>query len=373
MLKVVGDVSLTDGFFDTGFGIGSSVRKAQNPFVHLRRNSSDLWLGNLECVIASHSNKKGFYRKQFIIAPQHLGHVRHLNIYGVANNHVMLHGSKAYQEMLDYIDLSGSLCVGANQRKSVFLEHQGRQIALSSFSQRKERFSKYPGYWYNPEYKEIEAEYRKIEDARFKILYVHWGNEYVNKPYNDQRRFAHWLIDLGFDIVIGVHPHVLQGYEVYNGKYIFYSIGNFVFNMPYEPACHSVILNLDFSGDCLSVKYDYVKIGKDFFPKIIPEGDVPRQYRFDYLNERLGTDEENEIYYSNVFSMIKKHRKSNYSEFLRSTFKFSLSDYLSILRDFVKRRAAEENGLNEESPDEIKPVFNMPAKVRSESQSSSSI
>jgi poly-gamma-glutamate synthesis protein (capsule biosynthesis protein) len=61
------------------------------------------------------------------------------------------------------------------------------------------------------------------------VVYVHWGVEKNEYPEDYQRELAKAYIDAGADIVIGSHPHVLQGMEYYNGKPIIYSLGNFVF------------------------------------------------------------------------------------------------------------------------------------------------
>jgi len=61
------------------------------------------------------------------------------------------------------------------------------------------------------------------------IVDMHWGIEYTNVPTSWQTQTARSFIDAGADLVIGQHPHVLQGIEVYNGKYIVYSLGNFAF------------------------------------------------------------------------------------------------------------------------------------------------
>lgn len=64
----------------------------------------------------------------------------------------------------------------------------------------------------------------------FKILFIHWGNEYKLKSNNIQKTLAHKLIDSGVDLIIGGHPHVTQEIEKYNNKMIFYSLGNFIFD-----------------------------------------------------------------------------------------------------------------------------------------------
>lgn len=61
------------------------------------------------------------------------------------------------------------------------------------------------------------------------IVLCHWGREFVHYPIPEDREIAHAIIDAGASLVIGHHPHVLQGYEKYNSGSIFYSLGNFVF------------------------------------------------------------------------------------------------------------------------------------------------
>lgn len=62
------------------------------------------------------------------------------------------------------------------------------------------------------------------------IVHVHWGNEYQKLPSADQQKMGRQIIDAGADVVIGHHPHVIEPAEIYKGKAIFYSLGNFVFD-----------------------------------------------------------------------------------------------------------------------------------------------
>jgi poly-gamma-glutamate capsule biosynthesis protein CapA/YwtB (metallophosphatase superfamily) len=72
-----------------------------------------------------------------------------------------------------------------------------------------------------------------VEQARAShdliIVAVHWGDEYAEAPNVYQQKVAHALIDGGVDMLIGHHPHVLQGVEHYQGGLIAYSLGNFLF------------------------------------------------------------------------------------------------------------------------------------------------
>ena len=75
----------------------------------------------------------------------------------------------------------------------------------------------------------LEEIQRAKESCDFLTVYVHWGIERNTKPESYQRTLGQQYIDAGADLVIGSHPHVLQGIEYYKGKPIVYSLGNFVF------------------------------------------------------------------------------------------------------------------------------------------------
>lgn len=338
MLKIVGDINFSDGFFDTGFGVGSRIKKGLNPFEHISRSPEDMWIGNCECVISNSSNKQGIYKKQFRLVPQHLGTVKHFDIYNVANNHVMQHGEKAYREMIRYFENNQIITVGRNEKRTHVFEHQDKSVGIMAFSQRNEKYSQNPLYWYNPEYKDIEIAYKNIRNVDFRIAYVHWGNEFIQYPYRDQKKFAHWLVDLGFDLIIGTHPHVLQGYEIYKGSHIFYSLGNFVFNMPTISSQISAIVSVDLSVDPAKISTQYVRIDTNYFPHLVLEMDFPIEYSFKTLNKLLANDEENEVYYKMVYKAIKEYRKKNMKVFLKNIDKFEFRDLKEIIMDFFKRR-----------------------------------
>ncbi|MCG3621916.1 CapA family protein [Clostridioides difficile] len=68
------------------------------------------------------------------------------------------------------------------------------------------------------------------------VVYFHWGIELDYYPDKKQKDFAHYAIDKGADLVMGSHPHVIQGIEKYKNKYIAYSLGNFCFGGNKNPS-----------------------------------------------------------------------------------------------------------------------------------------
>lgn len=335
MLRIVGDCNFADGFFDMGFGTGTSIKSGANPFQHIKEASGDdFWMGNFECVCSNVSNKEGLEARQFIITPEAADNISHLDFYGVANNHVMQHGADAYRQMVDNIESRGAVMAGTKEKPTAVFEHQGKKVAVTVLNQRPENFTKPPLYWAMPEYEDVNEELAKYANCDYRIVYVHWGIEFINYPYNDQKQFAHYLVNSGADLVIGMHPHVMQGFEVYKGKHIFYSLGNCVFNMPWEPTKYSLLVNVDLEKNAIS--YQYLHIENDYFPAYVET--VPEQYSIEYLNGLLDICEDNEKYFLKVQEKLSLYRKANRKKIIKSLFKLKPSDVVSLLSDFVKRK-----------------------------------
>ena len=75
----------------------------------------------------------------------------------------------------------------------------------------------------------------KEEGAQLVIACCHWGEERMEEPEDYQKTLGRKCIDWGADLVLGHHPHVLQGIDLYQGKYIVYSLGNFCFGANRNP------------------------------------------------------------------------------------------------------------------------------------------
>ncbi len=131
-----------------------------------------------------------------------------------------------------------------------------------------------------------------------------------------------------------MHPHVMQGFEVYNGKYIFYSLGNCVFNMPWEPTKYSLQVNVDLTTS--EVSYKYLHIGADYFPKYIEQ--VPEKYSMEYLNTLIGICEDDEKYFIKAQKALNEYRKANKKEIIKNVRKLNFTDFSSMIIDFIKRR-----------------------------------
>lgn len=98
--------------------------------------------------------------------------------------------------------------------------------------------------------------YKKENPSAFVVVYVHWGNEYRKFPSIDQVSQARRLIDIGADMIIGHHPHVIESIQYYKGKPIFFSLGNLIFDQHDLDTKRGIIAGLTFRDS--SVETDIV-------------------------------------------------------------------------------------------------------------------
>lgn len=164
-----------------------------------------------------------------------------VDIVNLANNHILDQGQAGLADTLNYLKDYQIKYVGAgmdrkNAYAPVYYEIKGMRIALLGFTRvipeagwRAE--SGKPGvadaYDSTDAVKAIE---QARNDADLVVVMSHWGEERQTMPNDIQTSLGREFVDAGADLVIGGHPHVLQGLESYKGKWIAYSTGNFIFS-----------------------------------------------------------------------------------------------------------------------------------------------
>ena len=77
----------------------------------------------------------------------------------------------------------------------------------------------------------------------------HWGTEYTGRANQDQRELAHQAIDAGADLILGHHPHVIQGLELYQDRLIAYSLGDFVWDHYSRETGETFVLHVALTAD----------------------------------------------------------------------------------------------------------------------------
>lgn len=257
-------------------------------------SKDDLTIANLETTFTN-AKKKAIKQFCFKGDPSYVKILEEgsVEIVNLANNHTYDYLEEGYNDTLKTLDNSS-------------VEYFGRELML--IKEVKGLKLGFGGTTYsdnNDRYQAIDkmVEYFNDNEVDLKILTCHWGIERALQFNKDQEELGKYAIDQGFDLVIGHHPHVLQGIQTYQDTYIVYSLGNFVFGgnrNPYDK--DTMIYQHQFTfedGKLISSK-----------PKIIPTSVSSKTNINDYQPTILeGTEKER------VLNKILKYSKDfNYNE-----------------------------------------------------------
>lgn len=145
----------------------------------------------------------------------------------LANNHSRDYGEQGYTDTIEALDAAGIVNFG--YERTATMEIKGLKVTMLGYNLLSKRESTIE------QMKESVAK-AKVEGGNLVIVSFHWGKERQYTPLEYQKTAAHAAIDAGADLVLGHHPHVLQGVEKYNGRYICYSLGNFCFGGNKNPS-----------------------------------------------------------------------------------------------------------------------------------------
>lgn len=145
----------------------------------------------------------------------------------IANNHSHDYGEKSYTDTIQTLEDAGIESFGYERVK--VLDVKGIKVGVTGIYE----LATHEGCAVD-----VKENIQALKDAGAQIIIAnfHWGIEKEYLPNDTQKMLAHLAIDEGADLVIGHHPHVLQGVEKYNGKYIAYSLGNFCFGGNSNPS-----------------------------------------------------------------------------------------------------------------------------------------
>lgn len=234
----VGDIMLDRG-------VGDKIKKlgAEFPFESVAEllSEADLTLGNLESPISSLGKATKGKEVNFRAAPQVINGIRGagIDVVSLANNHAMDYGTAAVLETMDILAHNSIAYIGAGANlaaahRSANFAINGVKISLLAYSYRfhmvVEAQPKRPGIAISNA-KAIKADVERAKKwADVVIVSFHWGWEYSDHPDAETRELAHSTIESGADLIIGHHPHVIQGIELYKNGLICYSLGNFIFD-----------------------------------------------------------------------------------------------------------------------------------------------
>ncbi|MGH2521996.1 MAG: CapA family protein [Anaerolineales bacterium] len=257
-------------------------------------NEADLLVANLECAISERGElqPKAYTFRAPPIAAESLA-LAGIDVVSLANNHALDYGFDALADTLQLLGERQIAGVGAGPNDAaahapVIVERNGLRVAFLAYVdvpvESRSGFDtrvwiagpNSPGVaWAEPDRIAADVAAAKAQ-ADVVIVLLHTGLESRTEVTAGQRTLAHAAVDAGAALVLGAHPHVLQGVESYNGGLIAYSLGNFVFDDFTFPENYSAIFTATLTPDGVAA-YDWVPVVvEDGLPRLATPEEAPQ-------------------------------------------------------------------------------------------------
>jgi len=266
----------------------------------------------------------------------------------LANNHINDWGSEGIETTKNILTSNGISTIGAGKNleeatKAFIKEIKGIKFGFLSFSNSTHNFADIEKSGSNPLIlNHILHELSILDNSvDFKIVNLHWGTEFVEYPLHSDVEIAHSLIENGADVIIGHHPHVIQGYELYKDGIIFYSLGSFI----YSPLSERIKTKVMLFERCLSisVKLNFTK-SKIAIEKITPfqnnlSSPFPKPIQNDFvenyinsLTKAIKTGDYKKLYYKSLKKNLIKREIQTVLHFIVESKGKYLFDLVKLIR-----------------------------------------
>lgn len=244
--------------------------------------SADFVIGNLECPI---SNLGMLDKSGFNASPAHANQLNDFDLFTLTNNHILDYGQNGLLETIAILRNSGFHYTGVvdyNKREEYFFSKIINEKNFCFFSALDNSFIEMDKLFISSKdlshanviFDSDNELYSAISKCRqthdYVVLMHHGGNEMIPYPQPSYRKKCQIFIDYGADIVITTHPHVLGGVEMYKGKPIIYSLGDFIFDADSYLRRRGALLRVIFSNSIdIEIIPTYIQ-PPDFFVDLAP-------------------------------------------------------------------------------------------------------
>ncbi len=267
-----GDVTLTDAYSDK---VG---RDHQWAFAQLPEyRDADISMVNLEAPFTQANQALPGKKFNFKAPPENVQVLQNggIDIVNLANNHAMDYQSTGLQETLTTLNKAGIQAVGAGMdvkgaRRPVVMEVKGQKVAYLGYYDADLHAATAKGAGTNPRHNDrVAADIKALRSqVDWIVVNYHWGDELAKYPGDWQIDLARFTVDQGADLVVGHHPHVLQGAEVYKGRPIVYSLGNFIFGGKAVSDYDTAALKVSLKEQQMKVEFLPIQV-RNFQPKVV--------------------------------------------------------------------------------------------------------
>ena len=345
--------------------VGDICLKTKNnmhPFENVKSafRDKDILFGNLETVL---SNQGKEVEKAVLLhaSPEKVEYLKDagFDILNVANNHIMDLGWGGFNDTLEVLNRNDLKFIGAGNQKFnhsyTIVERKGIKLGFLGYYEGGFKNFKKGVFIDRVNENEISAGIKHLKSkCDVVIVSLHWGIENIFYPSPKQIKLARNLIDAGSSLVLGHHPHIVQGIERYKNGLIVYSLGNFQFIADREKNRSSVILTVRINKNGIEdYKIIPVKIDENLIPCVMNNQNTQEMLSFinkislpiieERLNEKRWFEEiSREHLVGNMKSWIVRIKKYGIKHLLQCIkwliSPFTVNCYLGLLRQRLKKR-----------------------------------
>ncbi len=316
----------------------------RDPFARVARylRAGDIVFGNLEGVLckAGAAEKKATLR----VSPRRAGYLRRagFTVLNIANNHALDFGSAGLHETLSVLWEQGIRCVGCvggpSERGGEIIECRGLRVGFLAYCENtgageQERPS------INPIDRDLILE--QLDDLRqycdVTVVSLHWGIAYVCYPSPGHVELARDLIVNGAGLVLGHHPHVVQGLEEFEKGLIVYSLGSFQFESRRREARHSFICRATLSAAGVErYKLLPIRIDDENMPRLVwKEGRREMLEFVDRISAPIWEDRITERWWFEQIAVV--YLRANLEAWMTRVRKYGVRHFVQFIRWLVSR------------------------------------
>lgn len=353
-LVAVGDVSFGDNYACASIGVNSLLKK--KPAFDLFRDvksvirRGDLAFVNLETVLSTIGlDPRSLHSMHMRGQPEDVDRLvdAGFNVVNVANNHMLQHGADAFRETVELLKDRGLGVVGVAQENGLnCIPYEtsigGRDVVFLGYGFEKDLYYEGTTLYAQGEAENVLADIRSCKTStNLVVCSFHWGNEFISFPRSDQISLGRQAIEAGCDLVLGHHPHVLNGYESHRDRLILYSMGNFVFDQLWNRPCtEGCIVTLGVKDDGFHLReLQLTRIDDAFSPRLegTPEHATKR---FKELNSELrATIGDGGASYQECWSKLnRKNRHGSWMHMLKNIMHYDPRILSQLMGDTISKK-----------------------------------
>lgn len=360
-LVAVGDIMLGDSPACIGHGVRSKADAKGIPFLFERARAAlqaDVVMGNLETVLSDRGCDEDTLRSVELRGrPAYAAGLAEagFQVLSVANNHAMQYGDPAFLESAEALRAKGIFPLGiadGDGRSNGYAFSRGDvRIKCFAYSYRPDNYRKQGRLLYATENRLALEQIREARQAGdVVVVSLHWGDEFVNVPSRGQIQLARDMVDAGAGLIVGHHPHVLQGIERYKDGYIAYSLGNFVADFWQDEMRKSGLLRCRIGKRGVEdLEFVPLVINRDFQPAAPPAAEAGRMRAemeaygkaIAAAAEGPGTGGQPE-YVQAAEKAYRRYRMQSYWYFLRNLHRYRPTMVVQSFTRFTERRLASD-------------------------------